>query len=92
MVGSRTRENGGISTVLSSMSKSVTHSFVVRTFSRDKDSGSRPSNIKAVTMQSDSSLDQVPVATENMAVDSRAKSESKDTDAELAQDAGGKKI
>ncbi len=92
MMGSRSRENGGISTALSSMSKNVTQSFVVRAFSRDKDSGPRSSKMKKhVTMQSESSLD-LPVAAEKLAVDTKAKSESIYTDAELAQDAGGEEI
>jgi hypothetical protein len=93
MMGSRSRENGKISTVLNSVSNSVTHSFVVRAFSRDKDSGPRSSKINAakhVTMQSDSSLDRVPV--EKTTVDTGNKSELKDNDLELAQDAGGKEI
>jgi hypothetical protein len=96
MLGSRSRENGGVSTVLNSVTKSVTHSFVVRAFSRDKDSGPRSSRTKApkhVTLQqngSSHSLDQVAVAPEKSAIDTKAKSESKDSDIELAKDAGGK--
>jgi hypothetical protein len=83
----------GVSTVLNSVSKSVTQSFVVRAFSRDKDSGPRSSKLKLakhVTLGSDSSLHQAPVAPEKLTIDARAKQESQDSDLELAKDAGGK--